>query len=253
MKETAVEIAKETGKYLLDNFRKDDTLKQERGLSKEVTTKYDKECDKLIIERIRKEFPEHGLITEESGDMSSKSPFVWIVDSLDGSGNFASGNPFFSVSIALMKENELILGVVYAPFLQELYVAEKGKGATLNGHRIEVSNIEGLEKAYVVACEGGSKSNARMADVFSKIYPNVKDMRKLGSAAIECGFVASGRADAYVTLSIYPWDVAAGVLLVREAGGQVSDFEGAPWESRQSDVICSNGMVHKDILKKIFV
>ena len=251
LKEHALEITKMAGSYLCDNFKKDASLFSQRGLSKEVTTSYDKECDRIIKENIVRCFPDHSMLTEESGEEDKGSDYRWIVDSLDGSGNFAAGNPFFSVSIALMHKDELILGVIYAPLLDELYVAEKGKGAYLNGERIRVSKFKNLENSYIVACEGGSKTNERMSELFAAVYPSVKDMRKLGSAAIECGYVASGRAEAYATLSIYPWDIAAGILLVQEAGGQVTDFKGKEWRPEQADVLCTNGNLHDTMLKRL--
>jgi myo-inositol-1(or 4)-monophosphatase len=251
MRKVAIAIAKKAGSYLLKNFRKDQTLISMRGLSKEVVTKYDHECDRLIVRELTRLFPEHSILTEESGLSGQKSRYQWIVDSLDGTGNFAMGNPFFSVSIALLYDDEPLIGVVHAPFLKELYDAERGKGTVLNGTRAKVSDIADITKAYVVACEGGSKSNMRMADVFSKIYPTVKDMRKIGSAAIEGGMVAAGRADAYVTLDIHPWDVASAALIVVEAGGRVTDFAGNPWRPVQSDCLMSNGLLHAELLRRV--
>jgi myo-inositol-1(or 4)-monophosphatase len=251
MRQEAERIAKKAGEYLLAHFRKDAALVRKRGLSKDIVTRYDHECDALIIQELKQAFPIHSILTEESGLYDRKSNFCWIVDSLDGTSNFAMGNPFFSVSIALVKGDQPLIGVVYAPFLDELYVAELGKGTTLNGTAITVSRISDIRGSYIVACEGGSKTNVRMADVFSKIYPDVKDMRKIGSAAIEGGMVAAGRADAYVTLDIFPWDVAASILLVTEAGGRVTDFSGNPWRPVQSDIIMSNGLLHPELLRRV--
>ena len=246
---TAVQIAKIAGEYLHKNFKKDSSLLNMRGLSKEITTKYDKESDRIIIAEIEKNFPKHSILTEESGRIDKKSEFLWIVDSLDGSGNYAMSNPFFSVSIALMKNNKVILGVIYAPALNELYTAEVGCGAYLNNKKIKVSEISSIDKSYIVMCEGGLKTNRRISEYVSQIYPRVKDLRKIGSAAIESGFVASGRADAYFTFEISPWDVAAGVLLVKEAGGKVTDFNGDEWEAKKTDLIMSNTKLHKPILE----
>ncbi|MFP4423838.1 MAG: inositol monophosphatase family protein [Candidatus Woesearchaeota archaeon] len=243
----ATQIARKGGDYLLTNFRRDPDLLSKRGLSKEVSTKYDKECDRILIDEITRRYPDHNLLTEESGKIERKGQYTWIIDSLDGTGNFAAGNPFFSVSIGIMKGDELIAGVVYAPYLEELYAAQKGNGCTLNGKQVKVSEVSSLDQAYIVACEGGSKDNNSMTELFRNIYPKVKDMRKIGSAAIECGLVASGRADGYTTLSIHPWDVAAGVLLVKEAGGQVTDFKGKPWQPAQTDLVCSNKRIHEEL------
>jgi myo-inositol-1(or 4)-monophosphatase len=251
MKEELIRITKKAGSYLLENFRKDTELIKRRGLSKEVTTKYDIESDKIIIKEIKENFPDHNILTEESGFHDVNGKYLWIVDSMDGSGNFAMGNPFFSVSIGILKDNELILGAIYAPFLDEFYFAEKDKGATLNNKPIRVSIQDDITQSYIVACEGGSKSNVRMNNLFNEIYPDVKDMRKLGSAAIEAGFVATGRAEGYTTLEISPWDVAAGVLLVLEAGGKVTDFEGNDWKNENQDLIFSNKILHKELLKRV--
>ncbi len=255
MLQTTISTAKKAGKFLLDNFRKDFSLIKNRSLAKEISTKYDKEADKIIISEITKKFPAHGLLTEESGlienNKLSKSEYLWIIDSLDGTSNFSLGNPFFAVSIALMKKSKLVIGVVYAPFLDELYVAEKGKGATLNGREIHVSEITELKNSYLVSCEGGDKSNKRHAQVNYLFHPEIKDMRKLGSAALEACFVASGRAEAYITFNISSWDVAASILIVEESGGKATDFSGNKWKPVQSDVVISNGILHEKILERI--
>jgi myo-inositol-1(or 4)-monophosphatase len=251
MKEELIQIARKAGDYLLENFRKDTELIKRRGLSKEVTTKYDLESDRIIVTAIKEKFPDHNILAEESGLHDVQGQYLWIVDSMDGSGNFAMGNPFFSVSIGIMKDDELVLGAIYAPFLDELYVAEKGKGATLNNQPLKVSNQSEITNAYIVACEGGSKSNVRMNKLFNQIYPDVKDMRKLGSAAIEAGFVATGRAESFTTLEISPWDVAAGVLLVQEAGGKVTNFLGEDWKNKKQDLVFSNKIMHEELLKRV--
>jgi myo-inositol-1(or 4)-monophosphatase len=251
---TAIEIAKKAGEYLLKNFRKDKTLLTERGMSKEVTTKYDKESDKIIIKEIEKYFPNHNILTEESGFFDKDSDYTWIVDSLDGSGNFASGNPFFSVSIGIMNKDELVFGVINAPFLEELYYAKKGKGAYLNNKKINVSNLDEIKKSYIVCCEGGSKSNDRLANIYKILYPKVKDFRKIGSAAIECVMVATGRCDGYLTLDISPWDVSAGILLVKEAGGKVTNFKGKEWKPEKMDIVATNNNIHnklRNVIKEL--
>ena len=251
MKDFAIATARKAGIFLLEHFRKDELLAGERGVAKEVTTKYDTESDALIIKEIEENFPEHNLLTEESGHIDKQHEYTWIVDSLDGSGNFANNNPFFAVSIAVAKGDELILGVVYAPFLEELFVAEKGKGAFLNDKPIHVSESTALNKTYMLACEGGDKDNVRLAQLHSAIHAGVKDFRKLGSAALEGSWVACGRAEAYFSLSIGPWDVGAAVLLVEEAGGKVTDFQGNPWQMQQMDVVMSNGKLHDQLLSML--
>lgn len=248
--EHAVKVAKKSGKYLLENFRKHTDLTSRRGTPKEVVTRFDEGSDEIIKEELSKEYS-YNLLTEESGRVDRGSDCTWVVDSLDGTGNFALGNPFFSVSIALMENKELRLGVIYAPFLDELYTAEKGEGAFLNGERIKVSEVEKIQGAYFLSCEGGEKTSRRIAEINHILNPRSKDMRKLGSAAIEGSYVASKRAEGYLTTSIDPWDVAAAVLLVREAGGEVTDFKGNEWSPERQDVLMSNGLIHGKILRMI--
>jgi myo-inositol-1(or 4)-monophosphatase len=251
MEQFIVELAKKAGNILLKKFRKDYNLLRFRGLVKEVTTKYDKMSDKFIIKELGKKFPDYNILTEESGLINKNSEFTLIVDSLDGSGNFAVGNPFFSVSIGILHLDEVIFGVTYAPFLKELFVAKEGGGTLLNGNVVHVSEFEKLEECYLVSCEGGEKSNLRISKINAALHPNVKDIRKLGSGAIEAAWVSCGRAEAYITTKIEPWDVAAGVILVREAGGKVTDFEGKDWKPEKSDTVFSNGKIHDKILKVI--
>lgn len=232
-------------------FRKDRRLLNLRSTAKEAVTKYDKEIDNLIIKEIKDRYPHHSLLTEEGGLVEGDPGWLWIVDSLDGTGNFANFNPFFCVCIALWCKNELLLGAIYAPAIGEFYLAEKEKGAFLNGKRIYVSSLAELGQAYLIYCEGGEKDRKRTGNIFSKVYPYVTDMRKLGAAGIEAAWVAAGRGEAYYTTKIEPWDVAAGVLLVQEAGGKVSDFRGHPWKPVTSDLLFSNGKLHQNILSLI--
>lgn len=248
MKKFVIDLSKRAGNLLLENFRQDYGLFRLRGTSKEIVTKYDKMSDEMIVQALSKKFPEHNILTEESGLRNKNSEFTWIVDSLDGSSNFASGNPFFSTSIALLHHDKPILGVSYAPFLKELFVAEEGRGSLLNGKVIHVSEIEKLEESYFVWCEGAG-GNLRMSRINSVIHPIVKDLRKLGSGSLECAWVACGRAEAYLTTQIEPWDVAAGVILVLEAGGKVTNFIGDDWKPVRTDFICSNGKVHDEVLE----
>lgn len=253
MKQFAITLSKKAGNFLLQNFRKDKTSTKKRGTAKELHLLQDVKSNALIIKEIQRRFPTHNLLTEESGFINKNSSYTWIIDPLDGSTNFARENPFFAVSIALMKGNELLLGVINAPFLKELYIAEKGKGAYLNGKKLHVSKINKLSRSYFVSCEGGDATNKEVAKINAKFHPLVKDMRKLGSAALESSSVACARSEAYIVRQISPWDVAAGVLLVEEAGGKVTDFQGNPWKAKKENLVFSNGKVHGKILRKLRV
>ena len=251
MKILMEDLARKAGDVLIKHFRQDYSLFSLRSTAKEASVRYDKDVDRLIIAEIKRHYPHHSLLTEESSFLQGDPDWLWIVDSLDGTGNFANFNPFFSVCIALMHKSELLLGTMYAPAINEFYFAEKGKGAYLNGGRIRVSDITDLSQSYIFYCEGGEKDRSKTGKIISRVYPHVMDMRKLGSAGLEIAWVATGRGEAYFTTKIEPWDVAPGVLLIQEAGGEVSDFHGDSWKLQRSDLLFSNGKVHQELLDLI--
>jgi myo-inositol-1(or 4)-monophosphatase len=147
-----------------------------------------------------------------------------------------------------MHQGELVLGAIYAPAIDEFCLAEKGKGAYLNGAKIQVSDVSDLSQSYIFYCEGGDKNRARTVGLLRKVYTQVTDIRKLGSAGLETAWVAAGKGEAYFTTRIEPWDVAPGVLLVQEAGGKVSDFQGNPWQPQTGDLLFSNEKLHERML-----
>jgi len=251
MREYVVGLARKAGAVLLEGFKSSNAVRSQSEDPKHLVTKFDLESERIIISGIRKRYPRHSVLSEEAGLTDKGSPYTWIVDPLDGTGNFTKKNPLFSISIALRYEKEILLGVVYAPALEELYVAEKGKGAFLNDAPISVSSAQELDRSSIVSCEGADRSVIRSVKVFWEIRPAVLDMKKLGSAAIEAAWVSSGRADAYIVTKINPWDIAAGVILVEEAGGRVTDFKGRRWNMKKSDLILSNGRIHKQLLIKV--
>ena len=157
---------------------------------KGAVTKYDKMVDELIIREIRQKYPDHSLLTEESGLLKGDPDWFWIVDSLDGTSAFASSNPLFSVCLAVMHKGELVLGAIYAPVIKEFYLAGKGNGAYLNQRRIHVSETSELQESYLFYCEGGEKDRSRTGRLLSNVYPEVTDVRKLGSAGLETAWVA---------------------------------------------------------------
>jgi myo-inositol-1(or 4)-monophosphatase len=243
------DLATTAGSFLLGHFREEPELLALRTSAKEAATRYDKMTDDLIIGGIRDVFPNHSILTEESGLLQADPEWLWIVDSLDGTGNFANWNPLFSVCLALMHKSELILGVVHAPAIGEFYLAERGGGSYLNGRRIRVSDTADLQQSYLLYCEGGEKDRRRTGAALAAVYPKVVDIRKLGSAGLETAWVAAGKGEAYFTTKIEPWDVAAGVLLVREAGGRVTDLRGGEWVAQRGDLLFSNGRVHAPMLE----
>ena len=257
--DVAVEAATLAGKHLVENFRDhrvsvfgtDISSVENRSMDKEVTSARDHEADEFIIEHLASRCPDHNLLTEETDLIDNGSDFTWIVDPLDGSSNFLNHNPFFAVSIALAYENRPITGVIFAPYLEEVVVARRDQGCTINGRPVRVSRTAAVAETYIVGCPGGEKTNARFAALQYALLSQNKDFRKIGSAAIECYMAAAGRVDAFTTLSISPWDVAAGVLCVEEAGGRVTDFHGNPWNLDKTDLLASNGLVHDEILGEL--
>lgn len=249
MKGFMVSVAKEAGSVLMNHFKHDQELLNLRSTAKDAATKYDTLVDQLIIEKIKKTYPDHSLLTEESGYLPHNPDWLWIVDSLDGTGNFANHNPLFAVCVALVERGELSLGAIYAPAINEFYLAERENGAYLNQQRIQVSQIGELNKSYLFYCEGGDRDRVRTGTILHEVYPRVVDIRKLGSAGLETAWVAAGRGDAYYTTHIEPWDVAAGVLLVSEAGGLVTDFKGNEWRQECGDFLFSNGKVHSTLVE----
>ncbi|KKR33176.1 MAG: Inositol-1-monophosphatase [Candidatus Falkowbacteria bacterium GW2011_GWF2_39_8] len=264
IKATATRAAKRAGEQLLKEFFKFDRSKIELKSKFEILTKCDLISERIILNEIKKAFPTHAILSEESGSNSIKSEYLWIIDPIDGSTNFSFHNPLWSISIGLAKDNQLICGLVYVPILKELYWAEKNKGAFCNGKKIKVSNLTDGNAVHTF-CHGGTKGDIKTALAYYKKQKLDKlDCRQLGSAAIELAFVASGRTESIMIPGVRIWDIAAGVLLVREAGGQVTDFSGKPWQlefsdtifknnetSSRKDILASNCLVHDEILKVI--
>lgn len=243
---TAVDAARKAGKVLMKGYNPLGVAMLQ-GKGHEVT-RYDLESEHLIKGIIRKKYPNHNILAEESGYSKKGSEYTWFVDPLDGTRNYRRGSPFFSISISVSNGSELLMGLVYAPYMNELYSAVKGRGSYLNGKRIGVSANSELSKAFVVSCEGATGIN-RYSDIYAKIRSKTLDLVKLGSAAIECCWVAAGKADAYIVPEINLWDVSAGVLIVDEAGGKVTDFDGGKWQLKPSDVLASNGIIHSELVK----
>jgi len=228
------------------DFHRQARLKGHRDL----VTPADLKSEKIIIAAIKKNFPDHQILSEEAGLSAKHEDYLWIIDPLDGTTNFYIHNPLCSVSIALAYKDEIILGAVYAPLLKELYFAEKGQGAYRNDKKITVKN-DGI-KSINAFCHGRETKNIKRA---LKYYAYQKlhtlDCRQLGSAAIEMAYVACGRLSSLLIPGVWPWDVAAGVLLVREAGGCVTDFKNRDWKIQERDLLATNGKVHQEVLKTI--
>ena len=244
--DTSIDIAREAGGLLLDHFgRVSFQLKGEFDL----VTEADRASERLIVERLRAHFPEHSVVAEEGGGSERSSEYRWYVDPLDGTTNFAHGFPVFNVTLALERAGELIAGVIFDPTRNELFTAEKGGGAFLNGAPIHVSPVAGLDETLVAT---GFPSRKRHENVNVYFYYELAmlthGVRRAGSAALDLAYVACGRLDAFWEFGLKPWDMAAGILLIQEAGGSCSSMKGEPVSVTGPHLLADNGHVHGEML-----
>jgi myo-inositol-1(or 4)-monophosphatase len=250
-KKIATEAVKESGKILLDEYEIFDRNNVMMKSKHEIVTKLDLLSEEIIIKKIIINFPTHGIVSEERGEIKGVADYVWYIDPIDGTPNFSIHNPLWSMSLALAYENNIMLGVVYAPVLGELFVAEAGGGAWLNNRKLAVSEIN-QGKTINTFCHGAQNKDIKKALSYCRQQKlNGFDCRQLGSAAIELAYVAAGRVESIFIPGAHSWDIAAGVLLVNEAGGKVTDINGRPWHLQSDSVIASNGKVHRQILAAV--
>jgi len=247
--ELAVELARKAGALQLESLEVVHTVERKGAIN--LVTEVDKACEAVIVSGINKSFPHHDILAEEQTAERQKSNFCWIVDPLDGTTNYAHQFPFFCVSIALEKEGELICGVIYDPTRDELFAAEKGKGASLNGNAIKVSEAPNLKEsllatgfAYNVQ-EGESLDNL---DNFEAFIKTALAVRRPGAAALDLAYVACGRIDGFWELFLKPWDIAAGIVIIEEAGGRVTSFKGEPVDVYGKEILASNGLIHDEMM-----
>ncbi len=242
------EIAREAGALLLHYYerRVDFELKGEFDL----VTEADRASEKLVVERLRARYPQHAIVAEEGGQHEGSSEYRWYVDPLDGTTNFAHGFPMFNVTLALVRSGELIAGVIYDPLRDEMFAAERGGGAFLNGRRIRVSRAARLQDCLVAT---GFPSRKRHLNVNVHFYHQLAmathGVRRGGSAALDLAYVGCGRLDGFWEFGLNPWDMAAGTLLVGEAGGAVSDMRGGAANLRGPHVLADNGLIHGQMLE----
>ena len=216
-----------------------------------LVTDVDRISEDIIIEIIRDVYPDHQILAEEGKGQKNPSSYKWIIDPLDGTTNYAHGYPCFCVSIALEEDGDIVLGVVYNPVLDELFTAEKGKGAYLNGGEIRVSSTEELTNSMLAT---GFPYDIRESENnnlvhFTNFIMRARAIRRAGSAALDLCYVAIGRFDGFWELKLSPWDVAAGSLIVREAGGIVTDFRGHGFNIYSKEILAGNGRVHSEMVK----
>jgi len=240
-------IAREAGVLLMEYF--DQNIKIEYKGDADLVTAADRKSETLIRQRIRERWPDHDVLGEEEGLRDTGSEYRWYVDPLDGTTNFAHGFPVFCVSLALQHKNQTIAGLCYDPTRNELFAAERGKGAYLNDQPIHVSKVARLAESLVAT---GFPSHKRHKNpniyFYHQITLHTHGVRRAGSAALDLCSVACGRFDGFWEFNLNPWDTAAGVLIVEEAGGKVSDFHGGPFQLNSRETLASNGLVHDALL-----
>lgn len=247
--ETATAAARTAGSLLKDNLQGIRQISYKGEI--DLATEMDRKSEQAIVECIRGAFPHHGLLAEEGARIESPSGYLWIVDPLDGTTNYAHGYPIFAVSIGLEKDGEVILGVVYDPLRDELFSAVKGEGAKLNGGKLAVSETDRLIRSLLATgfpYDRATSSDNNIAH-FNAMIMVSQEVRRTGSAALDLCSVAAGRLDGYWELKLRPWDVAAGSLIVREAGGIVSDLSGTRFSVRDHAIVASNGKIHGQMLE----
>jgi myo-inositol-1(or 4)-monophosphatase len=247
--ERAVEIAREAGAFVKERLHADHSIDFKGEIN--LVTEADRGSEKIITSRIKHLFPDHDIMAEEGTNVTRGSEYRWIIDPLDGTTNYAHGFPVFCVSIALQRMDEIILGVIYNPMLDELFVAERGEGASLQGKKIHVSDTERLAEAFVATgfpYDVRENSGDALA-YFDEMIPKAQAVRRAGSAALDLAYLAAGRFDGFWELRLKPWDTAAGWILVEEAGGMVTDLSANPYVLESPSIVASNGVMHRELME----
>jgi len=253
LKEVLTNAAKKAGTIIHQRFQGTFGITHKEGVNN-LVTEVDKEAEAAILTTIRERFPEHGILTEEAGSFLKPSDYQWIIDPIDGTVNFAHGIPLCCVSIAVKYKDEIILGMVYNPMMNELFFAEKGKGAFLNDRPVRVSEKTDFSRAFLVTgfpYEWPADAREHPLRVFDRFVMQGLPVRRLGSAALDLCWVACGRFDGFWEYNLQPWDVAAGYLMVTEAGGRVTDFDNRPAGISGKQTLATNGHIHEEMLRLI--
>jgi len=250
MIDKVINIAKEAGDIIRNAFRSNFGVETKSNI-KDLVTEVDKKSEETIINFIKKEFPTHSILAEESGNHQRSSEYFWVIDPLDGTTNFAHGLPIFAVSIGVVKGGEVICGAVYDIMRDVMYSSEKGSGSFANDRKLHVSSNSDIKQSVLVTgFPYNVASNPDNAfERFITFLKSARAVRRLGSAAIDMCFVAEGVFDGFWEVYLNPWDIAAGKLIVEEAGGVVTDFNNKRSEIFSKQILATNGFVHKEMLK----
>ena len=245
----ALAAAKEAGRIQMDYYHRSHRVAYKGAI--DPVTEVDKLCEQAAVRMISDAFPDHDILSEETSFKQKGASWKWIIDPIDGTSNYIREYPCFCFSVALEQEGKMVLGVVYNPLLDELFYAEKGGGAFLNGNRIMVSRTEHLDGSFL--CTGFPYDVRENPDFYLKYFRAFIRLsfalRRPGSAALDLCYVAAGRFDGFWEMKLRPWDVAAASLIVTEAGGTLTDYKGAPYSIYSAETLASNGRIHEQMLQ----
>jgi len=247
-RDVAVAVSKAAGELLYEELGKARQISFKGVIN--LVTEMDRRSERLIIEELQRTFPDHGILAEESGVQPGRSSYRWIIDPLDGTTNYAHGFPVFAVGIALEAEGEIVLAVAYDPNLKELFVAERGKGAVLNGEPIHVSSTTQLAQSLLTTGFPYTIRDGKVTNLpeFNALSLRAQGVRRGGSAVLDGAYVAAGRFDGYWELTLGPWDMATTALLVTEAGGTVTNVRGRPFSLDGPGILATNGKIQRALL-----
>jgi len=246
--EFVIAVAREAGIFLKERLHEKHVISYKGEI--DIVTEEDRLSERIITSRIRDRYPDHDILAEESTGMARRSRCRWIIDPLDGTTNYAHGYPVFCVSIAFEKDSDIHLGVIYNPMLDEMFVAEKGKGAFLNGKKITVSNTTDISKGLLATGFPYDIRSDRNNNInyFNGMAKSAQAIRRAGSAALDMAYIAAGRFDGFWELKLMPWDMAAGWLMIRQSGGIVTDLFGGAFHLESPHVLATNGKIHHGMI-----
>ena len=247
-----VKACRKAAKTLIRDFGEIENLQVSIKGPGDFVTASDKKVEKILIDELQKARPNYSILSEEIGKINNDESFKWIIDPIDGTANFLHGIPHFAISIGLEHDGEIICGIIYDPIKDEMFVAEKGNGSYLNNQRIRVSSRSKLENCIIFT--GGPKIGVKNRELFLKEYNNVSSkvpttIRKLGSASLDMAYVAAGRCDGFWQRDLKYWDIAAGIILVRESGGFVTDFKGEKEYMQNKTILVTNSKINTEMIE----
>ena len=247
-----VKACRKAAKTLIRDFGEIENLQVSIKGPGDFVTASDKKVEKILIDELQKARPNYSILSEEIGKISNDESFKWIIDPIDGTTNFLHGIPHFAISIGLEHDGEIICGIIYDPIKDEMFVAEKGNGSYLNNQRIRVSSRSKLENCIIFT--GGPKIGVKNRELFLKEYNNVSSkvlsaIRKLGSASLDMAYVAAGRCDGFWQRNLNYWDIAAGIILVKESGGFVTDFNGEKGYIQNKTILVTNSQINNEMIE----